>query len=97
MRRILEYSLCMPSEKMSFTLPDGLPGEIRQAAEEKHLPVSVWMAHAAEAEVRRQRRQALVDEFENENGPLATEELAEARAALATAEAKMIAAERRTG
>lgn len=86
----------MPTEKMSFTFPPGLPDIIRQAAEKQHVPVSVWMARAAEAEAGRQERRELVAEFEAEHGPIGAERRAKARAVLARAEARMLEGERGT-
>lgn len=89
-RRIFEYSRRMSTKKMSFTFPPGLPDAIRRAAEEQQVPVSVWMARTAEAQVQRQERRALVAEFEAENGPISAERRAKALAVLARAEARML-------
>lgn len=85
----------MTSEKISITLPEQLAKTARSAAEQENVSLSMWLSWAVETAVRRQARKAAVAEFEAEHGALTPDELAEARAALASAEAQVLAALRR--
>ncbi len=76
----------MSMSRLSISLPPEVEDAIRAAAEAAGLPVSVWLARAAERAAAEQAAiadgLAAVAEFEADDGALTAAERAEARQAL---------------
>ena len=79
----------MSVSRLSISVPPEVGEAIRAAAEAAELPVSVWLARAAERAAAEQAAimdgLAAVAEFEADNGALTDVERAEARQALTDA------------
>lgn len=75
----------MAVEKLSVSLPDVVAGRARRAAERAGMPLSTWLAEAAEAAADLAEARAAVDEYVARFGEPDPEELAEIRAKLAEA------------
>jgi hypothetical protein len=69
---------CMPVDRLSVTVSAELGREVRQAALQRGVSVSGWVARAIEAGLRDQRLGEALAAWEAEQGPLTEEELAEA-------------------
>lgn len=77
----------MASRKLSITLPADLAEDVERLARERDMPVSAWLAEAAEEARRHQAALAAIAAYEAEFGTLTDAELASARARLAEADA----------
>ncbi len=77
----------MTSKKLSITLPAELAEDVERLARDRGLPVSAWLAEAAEEARRHQAALAAIADYEAEFGRFTDGELAEARARLAQADA----------
>ena len=77
----------MASKKLSITLPAELAEDVERMARERGLPVSAWLAEAAEEAKRHQAALAAIADYEADFGRFTDAELAEARARLAGADA----------
>lgn len=79
----------MGVSRLSISVPPEVEGAIRVAAEAAGLPISVWLARAAERAAAEQAAisdgLAAVAEFEADDGALTDAERAEARQALSDA------------
>jgi predicted transcriptional regulator len=75
------------SRKLSITLPAELAEDVERLARERDMPVSAWLAEAAEEARRHQAALAAIAAYEAESGVLTDAELAAARARLASADA----------
>jgi predicted transcriptional regulator len=75
------------SKKLSITLPAELAEDVERLARDRGLPVSAWLAEAAEEARRHQAALAAIADYEAEFGRFTDGELAEARARLAQADA----------
>ena len=80
----------MASKKVTITLDESLVEALTGAAEEEGIPLSRLVAGAAEQELRRRAGRAVVQEWQNEHGAFTPEELADARADLAAADAEYL-------
>jgi hypothetical protein len=67
-------------EKRSVSLPPDLAQAIDEAAAETGSSFSAWIADTASHRLRLEAGRRGVEEWEQENGPLTEEELAEGRA-----------------
>jgi cytosine/adenosine deaminase-related metal-dependent hydrolase len=85
------------SKKITITLTEEQVERAKEHARQAGLPVSTWVARVLEHEERRQDGLAAIAEWEKENGPITPEELAEARAEWARADAELLRARRRAG
>jgi hypothetical protein len=83
------------SKKLSITLPADLAEDVERMARERGLPLSAWLAEAAEEAKRHQVALSAIADFEAEFGSFTDIELAEARARLAGADS--VAAKPRRG
>lgn len=77
----------MATQKVTITLPEDLVRDLEAAARADGVPLSRLIAHAAADAMRLRRGRAALAEWEAEHGALTPQELALARAALASAEA----------
>lgn len=68
----------MTVEKMSLSFDPELARAIRKEARRAKVPVSVWMARAAEREAKLAAGRRLLEEWEREHGPFLDEEIAAA-------------------
>jgi hypothetical protein len=75
------------SRKLSITLPAELADDVERLARDRGLPVSAWLAEAADVARRHQAALTAIADYEAEFGPLTDAELADARARLASADA----------
>ncbi|HEX5494663.1 MAG TPA: hypothetical protein VFX70_08845 [Mycobacteriales bacterium] len=82
---------------MTISLPEELVEHLGELARHSGVPVSSWIAHAAREQARIQDGLEALREWEEESGPLTPEEMADARAAFAQADAAMIRSSRRAG
>jgi hypothetical protein len=76
----------MATRKVTITLDEGLVDAMGVAAAEAGIPLSRFIASAAEREMRLHLGRQLVAEWEAEHGAFTPEELASARAELAAAD-----------
>lgn len=81
----LSYQLCYPGsvaqrEKRSISLPPELARAVEQAARAEGLTFSAWLARTAAHRLKLDAGRRGLAEWEQENGPLTAEELAEGRA-----------------
>ena len=78
----------MTVRKFTISVPEGIDQEIRDAAAAEGVPVSTWIAHAAQEAAQRRRiladGRAAVAEWEAEHGAFTDEERAAADAELVT-------------
>lgn len=72
----------MKVDKMSISLDPDLGDEVRSAARESGKPLSAWIAEAAAAKLRSEALSKLLEEWQNEHGPLSDEEIRKAEAEL---------------
>ncbi len=87
----------MASRKVTISLPEDLADRLIELASRAGLPVSAWIARAAVDRARLEDGLAALREWERESGPVPPDLLAKARAALADADAAMLAIDRPTG
>jgi predicted transcriptional regulator len=80
----------MASKKITISLPEDVVERVTSLADRSGLPVSTWIAHAAADRARIEDGLAALQEWERESGALRPEDLAEARARLAEADAAMV-------
>lgn len=85
---ILKYGVGMATRKVTITLDEDLVQAMGVAAREAGVPLSRLIATAAEREMRRRIGQAVVAEWEAEQGAFTPAELAAARAEMAAADAE---------
>lgn len=76
----------MASRKVTITLDEGLLEAVGVAAREAGVPLSRFIASAAEREMRLHVGRRVVDEWQAEHGAFTPEELAAARAEIAAAD-----------
>jgi len=86
------YGDCMATKKVTVTLPEELVEALGAAAREEGIPLSRLVASAAEWELRRRAGRRLVADWQAEHGAFTAEELAAARAEMATADAQAFGA-----
>ncbi|HET8661526.1 MAG TPA: hypothetical protein VFM55_21335 [Micromonosporaceae bacterium] len=84
----------MAVKKVTVTLPEELVEALGAAAREDGVPLSRLVASAAESELRRRIGRRLVADWQAEHGAFTIEELAAARAEMATADAQAFSASR---
>lgn len=75
----------MAVEKISVSLPDHVATRARRAAERAGMPLSTWLAEAAEAAASLDDARAALEEYEAQFGTPTPEEIAETDAMLAAA------------
>jgi hypothetical protein len=80
----------MATKKVTITLDEALVEALAGAAEEEGVPLSRLVAGAAERELRLRAGRAVIQEWQAEHGAFTPEELADARADLATADAEYL-------
>lgn len=80
----------MAAKKVTVTLPEDLVDAIGAAAREDGVPVSRLVASAAERELRLRMGRKLIEEWQAEHGPFTVDELAAARAEMASADAELL-------
>ena len=85
----------MASKKLSITLPAELAEDVERLARDRGLPVSAWLAEAAEEARRHQAALTAIADYEAEFGQFTDTELAEARASLSRADAVAASPRRR--
>ncbi|MBM2622938.1 hypothetical protein JIG36_46310 [Actinoplanes sp. LDG1-06] len=78
----------MAAKKITITLPEELVEALGSAARDEGVPLSRLVASAAESELRRRAGRHLVADWQAEHGAFTAEELAAARAEMATADAE---------
>jgi predicted transcriptional regulator len=74
------------SKKLSITLPTDLAEDVERLARDRGMPVSAWLAEAADEARRHQAALAAIAAYEAEFGQFTDAELAEARLRLAHAD-----------
>lgn len=94
---IVRYGLRMASKKVTITLSEELLKHSQQLAKRAGMPLSTWIARAAEHRARVEDGLAAMAEWEAEEGPITPEERAWARAEIARAEAELLGIEREAG
>lgn len=87
----------MASRKVTISRPEELADRLAEIARHSGVPVSSWIAHAAREQARIEDGLAALREWEEESGPLTPEEMADARARFAEADAAMLRSTRRAG
>lgn len=75
----------MAVEKLSVSLPGVVVARVRRAAEREGLPLSTWLANAAEAAADLAEARAAAEDYAAQFGEPDPEELDEIRAQLAAA------------
>jgi hypothetical protein len=80
----------MATKKVTITLPEELIEALGAAAREDDVPLSRLVASAAERELRRRAGRRLVADWQAEHGAFTAEELAAARAEMASADAEVL-------
>lgn len=80
-----------------MTLPEELVEALGVAAREDGIPLSRIVANAAEWELRRRIGRHLIADWQAEHGAFTPDELAAARAEMATADAEAFSTTRQTG
>jgi predicted transcriptional regulator len=80
----------MTSKKVTITLDEALVAAMTTVAQEAGMPLSRLIASAAERELRLRVGRAGVSEWQAEHGGFTPEELAAARAEMATADAEYL-------
>jgi cytosine/adenosine deaminase-related metal-dependent hydrolase len=76
------------TKKITITLPEDALAAVRRFAKEKGMPLSTWIAQQVEHEIRCLEGLAAMREWEAEHGAFTEEEIAEADAILAKADAE---------
>jgi hypothetical protein len=87
----------MAARKVTITLTEEVFAQAAEHARQAGLPLSAWISKAAEQRARMEDGLAAVAEWEKEAGPLTPEEIAEAEANWARADAELLRARRRAG
>jgi hypothetical protein len=87
----------MASKKVTITLSEELLKHSQELAKRAGIPVSTWIARAAEHQARIEAGRAALAEWEEEDGALTPDERAWARAEIARAEAELLGVEREAG
>lgn len=87
----------MAAKKITITLSEEQVDRLKERAREAGLPVSTLIAQVLDHDARIHDGLAAIAEWEKENGPLTPEELAEARAEWARADAELLRSRRRAG
>jgi hypothetical protein len=72
----------MKVDKMSVSMDPNLGDEVRAAAQHSGKNLSSWMAEAASAKLRSEALSKFLDDWEDQHGPLTSEELCKAEAEL---------------
>ena len=72
----------MKLDKMRISMDPNLGDEVRAAAQHSGKNLSSWIAEAAAAKLRSEALSKLLDDWEDQNGPLTSEELGKAEAEL---------------
>ena len=80
----------MATKKVTITLDESLVEALAGAAEEEGIPLSRLVAGAAERELRLRAGRAVVQEWQAQHGAFTPEEVAAARADLASADAEYL-------
>jgi hypothetical protein len=80
----------MATKKVTITLDEALVEALAGAAEEEGVPLSRFVAGAAERELRLRAGRVVVQEWQAEHGAFTPEELAAARAEMAAADAEYL-------
>ncbi|MGQ5224271.1 hypothetical protein [Streptomyces sp. yara] len=80
----------MATKKVTITLDESLVDALTGAAEEEGIPLSRLVAGAAERELRLRAGRAVIQEWQAEHGAFTPEELANARAEMADADAEYL-------
>jgi len=80
----------MASKKVTITLAEDLVERISAAAHEDEIPVSRLVASAVERELRLRLGRKLIAEWQAGHGAFTPQELAAARAEMATADAEAL-------
>ncbi len=83
---ILWYGLCMATRKVTITLDNELVEAIGVAARKAGVPLSRFIASAAEREMRLHVGRHVLAEWQAEHGAFTPQELAAARAEIAAAD-----------
>lgn len=78
----------MATKKVTITLDESLVESLGSAARDAGLPLSRFVAVAAEQELRRRAGQAYLAQWQSENGAFTAEEIAAAHAEMAAADAE---------
>lgn len=91
---ISKYGEYMATKKVTITLDETLVEALLEAAREDGVPLSRVVSQATEHTLRLRKGLAVVREWEAEQGALTAQELADARAELAAADAAHLAAVR---
>lgn len=84
----------MAAKKVTITLDESLVAALAGAAEAEGIPLSRLVAGAAERELRWRAGRAVVQEWQAEHGAFTPEEIADARADLADADAEHLSSSR---
>jgi hypothetical protein len=87
----------MASKKITITISEELFKHSQESAKRAGVPLSTWIARAAEHQARIEDGRAALAEWEQEDGPLTPDERAWARAEIARAEAELLGVERQAG
>jgi hypothetical protein len=82
------------SKKLSITLPVELAEDVERLARDRGLPVSAWLAEAADEARRHQAALAAIADYEAEFGRFSDVELADAQARLAQEDAGSVSPRR---
>jgi hypothetical protein len=88
---IPEYGGSVATKKITITLPEDVIGRLRDFAKENGKPLSTMLAEMVEHEIRMREGLLALREWEAMDGPLTDEELAEAEAIIAKADAAALA------
>lgn len=70
-----------PASKISITVDSAVLHEVKRLIRDTGLSLSAHVTQALERDLRRRRMQQILDEYEEKNGTITEEELAEVRAA----------------
>lgn len=84
------YGESMATRKITITVPEELADALVEIAEQEGVPVSRLITGAAEAELRRRGARKVLAEWQAEHGAFTPEELAAARAELASADMEIL-------
>lgn len=84
----------MATRKIIITVPEELADALGEIAEQEGVPVSRLITGAAEAELRRRGARKVIAEWQAEHDAFTPEELAAARAELASADMEILGTQR---
>jgi hypothetical protein len=76
------------TKKITITIPEDAIARLRAFAKEVGMPLSTWITELVEHEIRIRDGLAAIREWEAVDGPLTEEEIAEADAIIAKADAE---------